>query len=185
VYPTLLDSASTIYITTSKIGITNLQPCNKAVNAANKGRSYVKEVGTRRFHMAGKSKSLVVSMEDTHVLLEGFMHDLISLPMLLKKGCEVVKCTNELIHIRLPFHICLPFQKYNYMKFKRAEDGLFYLDAIPLDLHESVEQANSNVVPDNDDSSSGEDKGNINGSNGNENADDDMDMDTSSNTSKK
>jgi hypothetical protein len=163
----LLDSVSTIHITTSKRGMTDLQPCNKAVNAANKGRSYMKEVGTQKFRMAGKSRLLIVSMEEMHVL-EGFMHDLISLPMLLKKGCEVVECTSELIRIRLPF------QKYDYMDFKRAEDGVFYLDAIPLDFHEPVEQANSNIMPDND--SSGEDEGNTDGENANGNADDNTAM---------
>jgi hypothetical protein len=63
----LLDSASTIHIATSKRGMTDLQPCNKAANAANKGRSYMEEVGTWKFHMAGKSRSLIVCMEDTHV----------------------------------------------------------------------------------------------------------------------
>jgi hypothetical protein len=82
----LLDSMSTIHIVTSKKGMTDLQPCNKAVNAANKGRSYVKEVGIWKFRMAGKSRSLIVSMEDTHSILEGFMHYLISLPKLLKKN---------------------------------------------------------------------------------------------------
>jgi hypothetical protein len=123
-------------------------------------------------------------MEDMHVL-EGFMHDLISLPKLLKKGCEVVKCTSELIRIHLPF------QKYDYMDFKHAEDGLFYLDAIPLDFYESVEQANSNIMPDDD--SSDDDEGNTDGdkdhnNNNNDNADNDMDMDTSNgdqDTSKK
>jgi hypothetical protein len=63
----LLDSVSTIHIATSKRGMTDLQPCDKAVNAANKGRSYVNEVGTQKFCMAGKSRLLVICMEDTHV----------------------------------------------------------------------------------------------------------------------
>jgi hypothetical protein len=48
------------------------------------------------------------------------MHDLISLSMLLKKGCEVMECTSKLICIHLPF------QKYDYMDFKHADDGLLY-----------------------------------------------------------
>jgi hypothetical protein len=92
--------------------------------------------------------------------------------MLLKKGCEVVLCTSNL-------HIHLPFQKYDYTDFKQAEDGLFYMDLMPLDLEdEPAEQANSNVVLDEDDSSSGDGNGNMDHrKNDNENADDGNDND--------
>jgi hypothetical protein len=94
--------------------------------------------------MVGKSHHLGVGMEDTHVL-EGFMHDLISLPLLLKKGCEVVECTSDLIRIRLPSKM------YDFMDFKRATDDLFYMDVIPLEANATVEQVNNTVVSDDDD----------------------------------
>jgi transposase InsO family protein len=86
-------------------------------------------------------------MEDTHVL-EGFMNDLMSLPLLLRKGCLVIKCTTDLIRIQLPG----TQYRGKHMDFKRAEDGLFYMEVIPL--LDTAEQANSSrVVGDNDDKS--------------------------------
>ena len=150
----LLDSASTIHTARNRRGMTNLVPCNKAVDAADKGRSYVREMGTRKFqpiNKHGEPENVIIGMEETHIL-EGFMNDLVSLPLLLRKGCSVRECTADLISIQLPntphFHKC--------MEFHRAEDGLFYMDILPLE----VEQANSNQVADSstdDNESSGDD----------------------------
>ena len=89
----LLDSASTIYAARNKQGMTNLQWCNKAVDSADRSRSYVNELGTRKFIALDKDEDpmdFIISMENTHVL-EGFMNDLVSLPLLLRKGCLVAK----------------------------------------------------------------------------------------------
>jgi hypothetical protein len=57
--------------------------------------------------------------------------------------------------------------------FRNTEDGLFYIDIMPLEEEEPMEQANSNIVPDEDDSSSGDDKGDTDGKDGDEDADKD------------
>ena len=101
----LLDLASTIHTARNKQGMTNLQRCNKAVDSADRGRSYVsKEMGARKFialDKGGEPMDFIIGMEETHVP-EGFMNDLVSLPLLLRKGCSVVKCTTDLIRIQLP-----------------------------------------------------------------------------------
>jgi hypothetical protein len=68
----LLDSMSTIHIVTSKRGMTDLQPCNKAVDFANKGRSYVKEVVIWKFHMAGKSRQVAHRQHGRYSYTGGF-----------------------------------------------------------------------------------------------------------------
>jgi hypothetical protein len=95
----LLDSASTIHIATTRDGMTNLKSCNKAVDVANKSQSYAREVGTQKFCMADQDQNLIVAMEDMHVL-KGFMHDLVSLPLLLCKGCVVDVCNQDFICIK-------------------------------------------------------------------------------------
>ena len=88
-------------------------------------------------------------MSDTH-LMEGFLHDLVSLPVLLKKGCEVSCCTKDLIRVELPGEC------NGSMEFRRAEDDLFYMEVTPVE----PDQVNSNNVvsdnkqSDNDDSDS-------------------------------
>jgi hypothetical protein len=149
----LLDSASTIHTARNKRGMTNLQGCNKAVDSADRGRLYVKEMGTRKFialDKEGEPMDFIVCMEDTHVL-EGFMNDLVRLPLLLRKGCLVIKCTTDLIRIQLPG----TQYRGKHMDFKRADDGLFYMEVIPLP--DTAEQANSSHVVSDDDDESDED----------------------------
>jgi hypothetical protein len=152
--------------------MTQLRACNKAVDSADRGQSYVKEMGTRRFialNKDGEPMDFIIGMEDTHIL-EGFMNDLVSLPLLLRKGCSVIKCTTDLIRIQLPG------MQYRgmHMDFKRADDGLFYMEVIPIPAN--AEQANSNrVVNDSDDDS--DDSSDDDDSDDDEDSDDDDDDD--------
>jgi hypothetical protein len=124
--------------------MTGLCGCNKAVDSADQG------------------------MEDTHVL-EGFMNDLMSLPLLLRKGCSVIKCTTDLIHIQLPG----TQYRGKHMDFKRADDGLFYMEVIPLP--DTAEQANSNHVVDDNDSDDSDDSDDSNDDDSDDSDDDDDD----------
>jgi hypothetical protein len=114
----LLDSASTIHISTTKDGMCDISSCNKAVDSANKGRSWVKEDGTWKFRMVDDDSDLHICTADTHIL-EGFMNSRVSLPVLLKKGCKAVRCNQDLIRIRLP--------RKGHMDFVLVDDDLFYI----------------------------------------------------------
>ena len=98
------------------------------------------------------------------------MHDLVSLSLLLRKGCSVIKCTTDLIRIQLPGTQYCGY----HMDFKQAEDGLFYMEVIPLPTN--AEQVNSNrVVNDNDDDSDDDSDGDSDDSDESDNSNDDDD----------
>jgi hypothetical protein len=147
--------------------MTNLRGCNKAVNSVDQGQSYVKEMGRRKFitlDKDGEPMDFIIGMEDTHVL-EGFMNNLVSLPLFLRKGCSVVKCATDLIRIQLPgtqYH-------GKHMDFKRADDGLFYMELIPVP--DIAEQANSNCIV-NDDTDDSDDSDDLDDSDDSDDDDD-------------
>ena len=102
----LLDSASTINISTTRAGMHGMKKCNKAVESANKETTYAMEVGTRKFRGAEpraneNNRNPIVCLSETH-LMEGFLNDIVSLPVLLKKGCRVHVCDQDRILIALP-----------------------------------------------------------------------------------
>jgi hypothetical protein len=85
--------------------------------------------------------------------------------------CSVIKCTTDLIRIQLPgtqYH-------GKHMDFKRADDGLFYMEVIPVP--DTAEQANSNRVIDNSDDDSDNDLNDSDDSDDSDDDDDDHDHD--------
>ena len=179
----LLDSASTIHIATSRAGMHDMKKCNKAVESANKETTYAEEMGTRKFR-ACKQRSgqpPIVCMSETH-LMEGFLNDIVSLPMLLKKGCTVQRCDQDIVMIALPKD--KHGYPHGYMEFVRGDDDLFYMEVEPVDEIETVQDLA--VVSDDDDSSKEEDDGgNGNDDDNNSNDGDEGQEDSSDGKSKK
>jgi len=124
----LLDSASTCHLTRTRRGIHNVESCNKPVDSANKGRTYMTEMGNWKILADGGTP---ISLSGTYIM-EDFMSDIISLPKLLEKGCKVTHIDRKRIVVSLP-------TSTETLTFHCEEDGLFYME---LKLIESNEQVN-------------------------------------------
>jgi len=133
----LLDSASTCHLSRSRDGIHNIKACNKPVDSANKGRTFAKETGDWKFHADGGA---VVSLSNTYVM-EDFLSDIVSLPKLLKKGCEVSHVDRSKIIISLP-------RLDETITFHREEDGLFYAELKLVEDREQVYNNNAAIISD-------------------------------------
>ena len=144
----LLDSASSIHVATSKYGLHDITACHKKVHAADKGKSLSTECGTRKFSCKYYREddkdcgNVTISLGETHYL-PGFLHDIISLPKLLERGCTVIETTRRYISIQLPG------RTHQVLKFEKDHDGLFYLKAQLVQPEEITAAA---IVSDDEDS---------------------------------
>ncbi|KAL7572172.1 hypothetical protein ACA910_005524 [Epithemia clementina (nom. ined.)] len=113
----LLDSGANVHCTIKKTGMINVEFFSSQVTVGDSRQVKVTMIGDLPLTTEDNEE---ITLCETRVI-EGFHRNIISLPILLKKGCQVNKASHCQIEIKCPNNTTL--------KFTRRIDNLYYLQA--------------------------------------------------------